>query len=112
MIAAIVFGAVAAIGAALVVRRKQRQGLVFTILSSDRPHKPSLAEENLANSHPISHLSYLSKLTENSLKELSKPVSLNTYLITIPITLSSQPTFKGIPLKLLYSLSMTTSSEL
>ena len=48
----------------------------------------------------------------NSLKELSKPVSLNIYLITISSTHSSQPTSKVIPLKLLNYLFMTTSSKL
>ena len=72
-----------------------------------RLKKPSLDRENLANYRPISHLSYL-----NSLKEFSKPASLNIHLIIISSTLSSQPTSKDIPLKLLYCLSRTTSSKL
>ena len=58
----------------------------------------------------VPYLIYLICL--NSLKELSKSASLNIYLITISSTLSSQPTSKVIPLKLLYCLSMTTSSKL
>ena len=74
---------------------------------SVHPHlkKPSLDRENLANY-------FISLICLNSLKELSKPVSLNIYLITISSTLSSQPTSKVILLKLLYCLSMTTSSKL
>ena len=72
--------------------------------------KPNFDKENLTNYHPISHLSYLSKT--HSLKELSKHVSLNIYIITISSTLFSQLTSKVIPLKLLYCLSMTTSSKL
>ena len=78
---------------------------------SVHPHlkKPIVLKDKFSQTIVAYHIS---PICLNSLKELSKPVTLNIYLITISSTLSSQPTSKGIPLKLLHCLSMTTSSKL
>ena len=66
--------------------------------------KHNLDKENLSNYRPISHLSFISKLTER----LVKTDSLNISTKTILLTHFNLPIPNSILLKLLYLLCMTT----
>ena len=78
---------------------------------SVHPHleKPSLDKKNLANYRPISHLSYLSKLTERIVKtRLTEHLSNNNLLNPFQSAYIKGHSTETI----LYCLSMTTSSRL